>query len=78
MSSTHITFSISGMNCGGCVKRVQTALGAVDGVDDVQVEVGSASFAVDGGADDEAVDEAAEAVKSVGFVVTERLATAAT
>jgi copper chaperone CopZ len=78
MSSTHITFSISGMHCGGCVKRVTTALGAIDAVDDVQVEVGSASFSVDGGADDEAVDEAAAAVKSVGFVVTERRQAAAT
>ena len=78
MTSTHMTFAISGMHCGSCVKRVTTALGAIDGVDDVQVEVGSASFTVDGGADDEAVDEAASAVKSVGFVVTERLATAAT
>jgi copper chaperone CopZ len=73
-----MTFAISGMHCGSCVKRVTTALGAIDGVDDVQVEVGSASFTVEGGADDEAVDEAADAVKSVGFVVMERRESAAT
>ena len=68
MSSVNVSLKISGMHCAGCVKRVSTALSAIDGVDDLKVEVGAASFT----SDDDAVDEAAAAVVGLGFAVEGR------
>ena len=68
MSSVNVSLKISGMQCAGCVKRVSTALSAIDGVDDLKVEVGAASFT----SDDDAVDEAAAAVVGLGFAVEGR------
>jgi len=39
--------TIDGMHCGGCVKRVTLALQKVEGVETVNVEVGSASVHFD-------------------------------
>jgi len=77
MSEPTITMSISGMHCGGCVRRVTTALGAVDGVTELKVDVGVASFVVDD-ADDAAgiVDEAKAAVRALGFDVAPESRTA--
>jgi copper ion binding protein len=33
------SFSVSGMTCGHCVNSVQTEVGRVDGVSDVQVDL---------------------------------------
>jgi len=68
MSTVNVTFKVSGMHCSGCVKRVTAALAAIDGVDDLIVEVGTASFT----SDDDAVDEAAAAVVGLGFAVDGR------
>jgi copper chaperone CopZ len=67
MSDKTVTFTIDGMHCGGCVRRVTGALTGVDGVSDVQVEVGTATFVTD---DDGIVDEAKAAVTALGFTVT--------
>ncbi len=67
MTDKTVTFSIDGMHCGGCVRRVTGALGGLDGVSEVQVEVGTASFVTD---DDSVVDEAKAAVAALGFTVT--------
>ena len=40
-------FRIGGMSCGGCVRRVEAALGAIPGVTVQHVEVGSAQVAWD-------------------------------
>lgn len=42
------TFSISGMSCGHCVKAVDKALAAVDGVTGAQVAIGTATVEFDG------------------------------
>ncbi len=69
--STPITLTISGMHCGGCVRRVTAGLAGVDGATDVKVDVGSASFVVDDEDDDTdgIVDEAKAAVAALGFTV---------
>jgi copper chaperone CopZ len=67
MSEKTVTFGIDGMHCGGCVRRVTGALSGVDGISDVRVEVGTATFVTD---DDGIVDEAKAAVTALGFTVT--------
>ena len=57
------------MHCGGCVRRVSAGLGGVDGVDDVKVDVGHASFVADTDDADGIVDEAKAAVAALGFTV---------
>jgi copper chaperone len=42
-----IRFSIEGMHCDGCVRRVTNALAAVEGVRVDSVQVGSATVAAD-------------------------------
>jgi copper chaperone CopZ len=42
-----LDMTIDGMHCGGCVKRVTLALQKVEGVETVNVEVGSASVHFD-------------------------------
>jgi copper chaperone len=42
-----LTFSINGMGCGACVRKVSNALAAVPGVNVERVEIGSATVACD-------------------------------
>ncbi len=65
-SPLHVQLSITGMHCGGCVRRVTGALSALEGVEDLAVEVGKASFSTD---DEQAVEAAGQAVAALGFVV---------
>ncbi len=66
MTDKTVTFSIEGMHCHSCVRRVSEALARVDGLDDVAVDVGTATFLTD---DDGVVDEAKAAVVALGFAV---------
>ena len=61
------TLTITGMSCGHCVRAVQNALEAVDGVSVEDVRVGEARVRYD----DEAVDPAAvvRAVEDEGYAV---------
>lgn len=68
MSDKNITFTIDGMHCAGCVRRVSGALDGIDGISDVTVEVGTATFVSDD--DDGILDEAKAAVTALGFTVT--------
>jgi len=72
MSDKTVTFTIDGMHCGGCVRRVTGALSGVDGVSDVRVEVGTATFVTED--DDGITDEAKAAVAALGFTVTDQQA----
>lgn len=47
MSDAPFTLKIEGMHCGNCVRRVKTALEAVDGVTLEEVEVGRATGSYD-------------------------------
>ena len=60
-----LTLSIEGMHCGGCVRRVTTALEGVKGVELGSVEVGSAQMTFD--PDRVSVEEIAAAVDRIGF-----------
>lgn len=52
------TVKISGMSCGHCVMGVKKALSAVPGIENLNVEIGSAKF--EGQVDIEAVKNAIE------------------
>ena len=47
MSDTPFTLKVEGMHCGSCVRRVKSALEAVEGVTLDQVEVGRVTGSFD-------------------------------
>ncbi len=47
MSIKQTTLSVEGMTCGACVRHVTTALRALDGVRDVNVDLQAATVIVD-------------------------------
>jgi copper chaperone CopZ len=60
-----LKLSIEGMHCGGCIRRVTSALERVKGVKVGSVEVGSAQLSFDpNGA---SAEEIAAAVERIGF-----------
>lgn len=63
------TIKISGMHCGGCVKRVDVALNAIDGIS-AKVDLDSATAVVESAKEisDEVLKDAIEAL---GFDVVE-------
>jgi copper chaperone CopZ len=44
--SVTTTYTVTGMTCGHCAQAVTTELTALDGVDDVQVDVASGAVTV--------------------------------
>jgi copper chaperone CopZ len=65
MMADTLTLSIEGMHCGGCIRRVTSALESVEGVEVGSVEVGSAQMIFDpNGA---SAEEIAAAVDRIGF-----------
>ena len=70
MSTTTTTnYTVTGMTCGGCVRRVRKAIGDVEGVTDVDVQLtgGVVTITSDAPVDDDAVRAA---VDGVGYVIT--------
>ena len=45
-TTTTDTFTVTGMTCGGCVGRVRDAVGELDGVVDVDVELATGTVTV--------------------------------
>ena len=62
-----VSLKVGGMSCGHCVRAVQGALDAVDGVDVERVEVGSASVRFDPARTDAA--RIAAAIEEAGYPV---------
>ena len=63
-----ITLAIDGMSCGHCVKSVEQALAALDGVAVEQVAIGAATVQYDPAAT--SVDRLKDAVEDEGYQVT--------
>ena len=61
----NLRLSIDGMHCGGCVRRVATALQAVKGVELGHIEVGSAEMAFH--PEQATAEEIAAVVNRIGF-----------
>jgi copper chaperone len=60
-----LTLSIEGMHCGGCVRRVTTALQGIEGVELGAVEVGLAKMTFH--PSQASAEEIAAAVDRIGF-----------
>ena len=63
-----VTISIDGMSCSHCVRSVDQALKALDGVAVEQVAIGSATVSYDPAAT--TPERIAEAVQDEGYTVT--------
>lgn len=66
MSTSTATYTVVGMTCNGCVNKVTNAVLAVDGVDDVDVDVSTGTLDVTGLVDDTAIRSA---VAQVGYEI---------
>ena len=65
----NVTLNVQGMSCGKCVKAVETSVGNVSGVNEVNVDLASAKVTV---AFDEAVvtvDQIKETIEDQGYDV---------
>ena len=67
MLNTKTTFEIEGMSCGHCVKTVRSALEEANGVEVVDVEIGSATVTLDESLTD--YDTVADVIDDTGFEV---------
>ncbi|WP_406828806.1 heavy metal translocating P-type ATPase [Microbulbifer sp. ARAS458-1] len=63
-SSPTRTFQLQGVSCAGCVKKIESALSGVAGVDDARVNLGDKTLVVRGDADPQAC---IQAVESAGY-----------
>ncbi len=63
--STTAQLSITGMSCGHCLNRVNTALQKVEGVTAQQVRIGSAQVEFDGAR--VSPDQIAQAITKAGY-----------
>lgn len=64
------TYNIKGMSCAACVARIEKAVSAVEGVDDVSVNLLTNSMTVDGTPD---AKELMRAVTGAGYGISRRL-----
>jgi copper ion binding protein len=65
-----VTFSVTGMTCGHCQKRVETALAQVPGVFAAVVDLQDAAAEVDYDDDTATIEELTAAVKKAGYTAT--------
>lgn len=68
MNQRNLTLAIEGMHCGACVRRVTMALEKLEGVEVVQVDIGSAEVRFAGSEPEEAI--ILDAVGQIGFKAT--------
>lgn len=68
MSMT-ITLKIDGMHCGGCVRSVEKAAQALDGISNVQVSLENAELTADVAGPDR-IAALRSAIEACGFDVT--------
>ena len=61
------TIKIEGMSCQHCVMAVKKAVGAVDGVSDVQVEIGKAVVRYD--ESKAKLEDIEDAIKNAGYKI---------
>ncbi|KAK9475286.1 E1-E2 ATPase-domain-containing protein [Dipodascopsis tothii] len=67
MAETTSTYSVDGMTCGSCTVSIETAVGAMDGVESVAVSLITERATVRHNADVVSVDAIKEAIEDCGF-----------
>lgn len=65
----NITLNVNGMSCGHCVKAVETSVGALAGVQEVNVDLAEAKVAVAYDAATVTVDQIKETIDDQGYDV---------
>lgn len=58
------TYTVAGMTCNGCVNKVTKAVEAIDGVEDLDVDISTGSLEVIGDVDAAAVEAA---INEIGY-----------
>ncbi|TCS71525.1 copper chaperone [Sulfuritortus calidifontis] len=69
MTMNTITLIVSGMSCMGCVNSVKNLLGAVDGVQNVEIDVASGRVEIQYDATRGNVDAMRQAIEDGGYKV---------
>lgn len=64
-----ITLNVSGMSCMGCVNSVKNLLGAVDGVQNVEIDLASGRVEIQYDATRGNVDAMRQAIEDGGYKV---------
>lgn len=69
MSAKTFEYRLEGMNCGSCVKHIETALRAIDGVNQTQIDLKQKTATV---VTDESItsDELIKAIEQAGYEPT--------
>jgi copper chaperone len=65
----HIDLSVTGMSCMGCVNSVKNLLGALPGVEHVDIDLASGRVAVDYDADGVSPDALRQCIQDGGYGV---------
>jgi len=63
-----VELAVEGMNCNGCVSRIETAVGKLDGVESIQVDLSRGVASINGEA---SAGELTTVIEGLGFGVTE-------
>lgn len=71
-SKKQTSFDVSGMSCDHCVRAVKRALGAIDGVETVDVHLADGKVDVVHDANAAPSARLAEAIRDAGYDATER------
>lgn len=64
-----ITLNVSGMSCMGCVNSVKNLLGAVDGVQNVKIDLASGRVVIEYDATRGNIDAMRQAIEDGGYKV---------
>lgn len=67
MNTKETLFAVEGMTCGSCVRHVRAALGALEGVEQVDVQLKDGSVRVRHDAAAAPIEELIEALRSAGY-----------
>jgi Cu+-exporting ATPase len=68
-NTTEVTFPVTGMTCASCVRRIEKALGKVDGVSEASVNLATEQAHVVFDADRTSVDDMRAAVERAGYSI---------
>lgn len=62
-----VTYTVQGMTCSGCVKKVVTAVSAIDGIEpeDIDVDVSTGTIELASGSSED--PRIAEAIQDAGY-----------
>lgn len=72
MTATHAILDVPGISCPHCKRAIESAVGAVNGVSAVAVDVATRQVVVDYDADSVTLDALEKAIREEGYEVAAR------